>query len=67
MMPANKGKIFSQYEIITIMFYFTMVLLHPIILVITYLFDIASVVDVLKFSFWLMIGILSLTLVGGVL
>lgn len=66
MIPANKAKIFSQYDIITIMFYYTMALLHPNILVITYLFDIASVVDVLQFSFWLLIGILSLTLIGGV-
>jgi len=67
MISEKRVKIYSQFEIASILFYFSMALLLPNILVITYIFDIARVVDEVKFTLWVFVGVLGLTLIGGIL
>ena len=47
-----------------IMFYATMLLLFPNVLVITYIFDIAEYVNIMRFMFWLLMAVVFLTGLG---
>ncbi|MBN2504112.1 MAG: hypothetical protein JXB20_02090 [Bacilli bacterium] len=64
MIPAKRSKIHSEFEIRMILFYATMLLLIPNVLVVTYLFDIDQRVDIIEFIFWLLIGTLALSAIG---
>lgn len=64
MISGKKGKIHSEFEIRMILFYATMVLLVPNILVITYIFDIDQHVDILEFIFWALMSTLAVTVIG---
>jgi hypothetical protein len=64
----RKTRIYSQYEIKVINFYATMIWLLPIILVVTYVFEIDQKLNINQFIFWLAIANFILTLIGtGVL
>ncbi len=49
MIKKQKEKIYSNYEISSILFYWTMICFLPILLVFLYLFDIDKVVDIRLF------------------
>jgi len=49
MIKKQKEKIYSNYEISSILFYWTMICFLPLILVFLYLFDIDKVVDIRLF------------------
>ncbi len=64
MISSKRAKIHSEFEIRMILFYATMILLLPNILVITYIFDLDKQVDIMAFMFWAFIGILALASIG---
>ncbi len=64
MMTGKKQKIHSEFAIRLILFYGTMLLLLPMILVVTYVFSLDAYMDVTLFMFWTMVGILGVTAVG---
>lgn len=55
MIKKVKPKIYSQFEIDVLLFYFTMILFMPIVLVFTYLFQVDEVLNINTFMFWLLI------------
>lgn len=64
MIPGKKSRIYSEYEIQMILFYATMLLFVPNILVFTYIFEIDQYVDILQFIFWLLMSVLAITAFG---
>lgn len=64
MISRRRQKIYSEFEIRLILFYATMILLFPNVLVITYIFDIAEHVNIMRFMFWLLISVVILTGLG---
>lgn len=56
MIKRNRPKIYSQYEIDIIIYYASMIFFLPIILVITYLFEIDKVLNINIFMFWTLIA-----------
>lgn len=67
MIKKNKPKIYTQFEIDTITFYASMVLFLPLVLVITYLFEIDKHLNINVFMFWLIITNFILTITGTIL
>ncbi len=63
--PKRRNKIHSQYEINIINFYASMIWLLPMILVVTYVFEIDQKLNINQFIFWLAIANFILTLVGS--
>jgi len=61
---TRRTKIYSLYEINVINFYATMVWLLPMILVVTYVFEIDQKLDINRFIFWTAITNLILVLIG---
>ncbi|MBU1145486.1 MAG: hypothetical protein KJ971_06505 [Firmicutes bacterium] len=66
MIVNKKAKIYSLYEISAILFYATMMMVMPIILVITYIFELDQTLNINTFIFWLIIFVFSLTLIGTI-
>ncbi|HPQ62328.1 MAG TPA: hypothetical protein PLH02_05645, partial [Bacillota bacterium] len=64
MRSGKKVRIYSEFAIRMIVFYATMILLLPIILVVTYLFPIGGSFNNLVFMFWAAIAVLCLTGIG---
>ncbi|MDD5293800.1 MAG: hypothetical protein PHW40_05770 [Candidatus Izemoplasmatales bacterium] len=64
MMQGKKPKIYSEYEIRVILFYATMILALPNVLVLSYIFDFSSVLDIYRFMFWVAMVVLALTIAG---
>ncbi|MDD3126077.1 MAG: hypothetical protein WC479_01965 [Candidatus Izemoplasmatales bacterium] len=60
----NKTKIYSQFEINVITFYASMIMMLPIILVLTYAFELDKIFNINYFIIWLL-GFVSLTTIGG--
>ena len=56
--------IYSQFEINSICFFATMFWLMPLVLVITYVFDLDRFLDMNRFIFWVIIGVFALTFLG---
>ncbi len=63
--PKRRSKIYSQYEINVINFYATMIWLLPMILVVTYVFEIDQKLNINQFIFWLAIANFIVTLIGS--
>jgi len=63
--PKRRNKIHSQYEINIINFYASMIWLLPMILVVTYVFEIDQKLNINQFIFWSAIANFILTLVGS--
>ncbi|MBI9009294.1 MAG: hypothetical protein JEZ05_04610 [Tenericutes bacterium] len=55
MIKKNRPKISTQFEINAIVFYANMILLLPLILVVTYLFEIDKFLNINEFMFWILI------------
>ncbi|MFW5794379.1 MAG: hypothetical protein ACOCV1_02740 [Bacillota bacterium] len=67
MIKKQKDRIYSLYEISSILFYWTMVCFLPNILVFLYLFDIDKVVDIKRFML-ILLGInLFITIAGTII
>ncbi len=64
MISRRRQKIYSVFEIRMIIFYATMLLLFPNVLVITYIFDIAESVNIMRFMFWLLMSVIIITGAG---
>jgi hypothetical protein len=64
MMQGKKPKIYSEYEIRVILFYATMILALPNVLVLSYIFDFASVLDIYRFMFWVAMVVVALAIAG---
>lgn len=65
MMDARKkSRIYSQYEINAISFFASMIWLLPIVLVITYVFEVDRLLNINDFIFWLAISNLIITILG---
>jgi len=64
MIKKPKPKIYSQFEIDVLIFYFTMILFMPIVLVFTYLFEVDEILNINTFMFWLLIVNLTLMVTG---
>lgn len=66
-----KGKkiptIYSQFEINTILFYAAVIMFLPLILVITYIFDIDAHLDIDVFILWTIIVNFTITVVGTII
>lgn len=67
MIKKNKPKIYTQFEIDIITFYASMFLFLPLVLVITYLFEIDKHLNINDFMFWLLIANFILTIAGTIL
>lgn len=64
----RKSRIYSQYEINVINFFASMIWLLPMVLVVTYVFEVDQLLNINQFIFWLAISNAILTLIGtGVL
>lgn len=59
-------KIYSQFEINTILFFLTMFWLMPIVLVVTYVFDFDHLFDINQFLFWVIMGVFAITILGSI-
>ncbi len=66
MIKKNKPRIYTSYEISAILFFATMVLFTPLILVFTYVFDIEHILNINTFLLWLVISNFILTILGAV-
>ncbi len=55
MIKKNRPKISTQFEINAIVFYANMILLLPLVLVFTYLFEIDKHVNINDFMFWILV------------
>lgn len=64
MRKRDKEPIYSQFEINVILFYGTMVMFLPIVLVITYVFEIDEIVNIDRFMFWVLLANFFLTALG---
>ncbi len=51
--PKHGGKIYTKYEVTLINFYATMLWFVPMVLVITYVFEIDQLFNINRFIFWL--------------
>jgi len=60
----RKTRIYSQYEINVISFYASMVWLMPIVLVVTYVFEVDRLLNINDFIFWLAISNFVVALMG---
>ncbi len=67
MIKKNKPKIYSQFEIDILLFYFSMILFMPIVLVFTYLFEVDTLLNINTFMLWLLIGNFILMAIGTVI
>ncbi len=67
MIKKEKAKIYSQYEIDVLLFYITMTLFLPVVLVFSYLFQIEQILNINTFIFWLLIVNLVSILVGTII
>ncbi len=56
MIKKDRQKIYSQFEIDVLLFYSTMILFLPVILVFTYLFEVDEVLNVNTFMLWVLIA-----------
>lgn len=66
MIQKNRPKIYSQFEINVILFYITMILFTPVVLVLTYMFEIDQALNINTFMLWLLISNGALILIGSV-
>lgn len=64
MMQGKKPKIYSEYEIRVILFYATMILALPNVLVLSYIFDFSSKLDIYRFIFWVAMVVIAMTIAG---
>ena len=64
MRKRDKEPIYSQFEIDVILFYGTMIMFLPIVLVITYVFEIDKAVNIDTFMFWVLVANLFFIVVG---
>jgi len=64
MRKRDKEPIYSQFEIDVILFYGTMIMLLPIVLVFTYVFEIDEIVNIDRFMFWVLMMNFFLTAAG---
>lgn len=62
----RKSRIYSQYEINVIGFYASMIWLLPMILVVTYVFEVDKLLNLNQFIFWLAISDIIITLIGTI-
>ncbi len=63
----RKTRIYSQYEINVINFYASMIWLLPIVLVVTYVFEVDQLLNINQFIIWLAISNGIITLLGTVI
>ncbi|HPJ23982.1 MAG TPA: hypothetical protein PK113_03635 [Bacillota bacterium] len=66
MIKKNRPTIYSQFEIDALLFYMTMLLFMPVVLVFTYLFQVDEILNVNTFMFWLLIVNFILIIVGTI-
>lgn len=64
MIKKNKPRIYSQFEIDVLLFYITMVMFLPVILVFTYLFEVDNLLNINTFMFWLLIANFIIMILG---
>lgn len=60
----RKTRIYSQFEINVISFYASMIWLLPMVLVVTYVFEVDRLLNINQFIFWLAISNIIVTLIG---
>jgi hypothetical protein len=65
MIKKDKPRIYTSYEISAILFYATMILYIPLILVFTYVFDIENILNINIFLLWLVISNFIITVLGS--
>lgn len=66
MIKKNRPTIYSQFEIDALLFYMTMLLFMPVVLVFTYLFQVDEILNVNTFMFWLLIVNFILIIAGTI-
>jgi len=66
MIKKVRPRIYSKYEINSILFYGTMILFMPLVLVFTYVFDIEYVLNINLFLLYLMISTFAITIFGSI-
>lgn len=66
MIQKNKPRIYSQFEIDVLLFYVTMFLFLPVVLVFTYLFEVDERLNINTFMLWLLVGNFILMVIGTV-
>ncbi|XMB72542.1 hypothetical protein RJI07_01230 [Mycoplasmatota bacterium WC30] len=66
MIKSDKPKIYSQFEIIVLIFYSTVIFFMPIILVLTYLFEVDKSLNINTFMLWTLFTDLLIMVVGTV-
>jgi len=59
-------KIYSQFEINTILFFLTMFWFMPIVLVVMYVFDFDTLFDINQFLFWVIMSVFLITILGSI-
>ncbi len=67
MIKKNRPKISTQFEINAIVFYANMVLFLPLVLVITYLFEIDKHLNINDFMFWTLIANFVILITGTII
>ena len=64
---GGKGKIYSLYEIAVILFYASVIAFVPVVLVVTYIFDLDARLNIDTFILWLVIGAAIAGVIGSVI
>jgi len=67
MIKKDKPKISTQFEINAIVFYANMILFLPLVLVITYLFEIDKHININDFMFWILIANFIILITGTII
>lgn len=67
MIKKNRPKIYTQFEINSIVFYANMILFLPLILVVTYLFEIDKLLNINTFMFWTLIVNFAILVIGSII
>ena len=66
MIKTDKPKIYSQFEINVLIFYSTVIFFMPIILVITYLFEVDKSLNINIFMLWILLTDILVMVIGTI-
>lgn len=64
MIKKDRPKIYSRFEISVILFYLSMIFFMPVVLVITYTFEVDQLLNINTFMFWLLIANVIIMVIG---